>query len=84
MKDQIALFAFLWERETATALKDRYSFLKENHGLNTPAMAAELVAIKSILKGRTKRPQRNAHKHAGQYSGLNDKSRTFVRAEGGA
>ena len=58
MKDQIARARFLWERETSAALKDRYAFLKANHGLNTPSMAAELVAIKSILKGRAKRTQR--------------------------
>ena len=61
MRDQITRARFIWEREPSAALKDRYTFLKANHGLNTPAMAAELVAIKSILKGRTKRSQRNAH-----------------------
>lgn len=64
MKDQITRARFIWEREPSAALKDRYTFLKANHGLNTPAMAAELVAIKSILKGRTKRSQRNAHEGA--------------------
>lgn len=60
MRDQIARAHFVWERETSAALKDRYAFLKANHGLNTPTMAAELVAIKSILKGRTKRARRHA------------------------
>jgi hypothetical protein len=61
MRAQISLHRILWEAAPSSALKDRLRILKQDSDLNTPDMTAELFAIQSILKGRTKRSRKHVH-----------------------
>lgn len=55
MRRQIAIHRMCWEKAPAADLRDRRAFLNSLHSLNTPDQMAELHAITSILKSRTKR-----------------------------